>query len=110
MLMVEIVESTIGEINILDKEEIIVVEIENLFKICNLKITQKTTLLSKKGSIHWHLKKGNEKGVLEVTYWMSQDKLWLEVHDNRRAEWNEKVIVTLANEMTRVFGGKVQIK
>jgi hypothetical protein len=105
MLLIELVESNIKNVRELDKEEVIVSSIEDIFKKYNLTITQKTTLTTKKGSLHWHLKNGNQKGVLEVTYWIPYNRLWLEIHDNRRAAWNESMIVQIAHEFAQIFGG-----
>lgn len=57
-----------------------------------LQITMKSTLKKYPGCVHWHLKKHDERGILEVTWWprMQEKKpsrLWLSVHGNRSADW-----------------------
>ena len=48
---------------------------------------ERKTLRAFPGSIHWHLRRPGTAGVLELTYWPGQGRLWFDVHDNRRAEW-----------------------
>jgi hypothetical protein len=50
------------------------------------------TLKSIPGSIHWHVKKGKEKGLLEITYVSKQKQVWVDIHDNRRSDWNLRLI------------------
>ena len=47
----------------------------------------KTSLKSYPGSVHWHFKKGDERGVIEVTFWEGQRRLWINVHSNRTGPW-----------------------
>jgi hypothetical protein len=61
--------------------------IEHLCQTAGLSITLKTTSAKFPGSIHWHLKKGRERGTLEVTLWPSQNKLWFSMQDGRSADW-----------------------
>jgi hypothetical protein len=46
-----------------------------------------TTLRAYPGSTHWHFKQPGARGVLELTYWPRQGRLWFAVHANRRAAW-----------------------
>jgi hypothetical protein len=52
-----------------------------------LDIGQRMTLRTFPGSIHWHLRLPSVKGVLELTYWPEQRRLWFAVHSNRQSEW-----------------------
>jgi hypothetical protein len=61
--------------------------IEACIAQAGLHITMKGTLATYPSSIHWHLKQGNERGVLELTWWPEQRRLWLSVHRNRTAPW-----------------------
>jgi hypothetical protein len=61
--------------------------IEALCRAAGLSITMKTTSAKFPGSIHWHLKKGRERGTLEVTLWPSQNRLWFSMQDGRSANW-----------------------
>ena len=45
-----------------------------------LTVTFKTTLRQFPGCIHWHVKRGNEKGTLEITVWPKQQRIWFSVH------------------------------
>ncbi len=85
-------------------------EIDDSIQQFNLTISLKTTLSTKKGSIHWHLKQEKKKGVLEVTYWPKKQQIWLEIHDNRRYEWNVNVIAPLANAIAHAFDGSVEVR
>ncbi len=49
----------------------------------------KSTLKGYPGSTHWHFKKGNEAGTLEVTLWPSNSKIWFSIHDNRKGSWTK---------------------
>jgi hypothetical protein len=61
--------------------------IESLCRAHGLSITMKATLSKYPGSIHWHLKKGRDKGTLEITLWPRERRLWFSMQDGRRAEW-----------------------
>jgi hypothetical protein len=61
--------------------------IELLCRTIGLSITIKTTSAKFPGSIHWHLKKGRERGTLEITLWPSQNKLWFSMQDGRKGDW-----------------------
>ncbi|MEX2104576.1 MAG: hypothetical protein WD907_04505 [Bacilli bacterium] len=90
--------------------EEIVKEIEDCIQQFNLTISLKTTLSTMKGSIHWHLKQERQKGVLEVTYWPKKQQIWLEIHDNRRSEWNVDVIAPLAHAIAQAFDGNAEVR
>lgn len=62
-------------------------KIEALAQAAGLSITMQTTSAKFPGSIHWHLKKGRERGTLEITLWPSQNKLWFSMQDGRSADW-----------------------
>lgn len=51
----------------MDQKVKICKEIEQVARHFSLEVVTKTTLRSKKGSYHWHLKQGNKFGVLEMT-------------------------------------------
>jgi hypothetical protein len=62
-------------------------QIERLCQSHGLSITMKTTLSKCPGSIHWHLKKGRERGTLEITLWPSKSRLWFSMQDGRKGDW-----------------------
>jgi hypothetical protein len=71
-----------------------------------LNISQVTTLVTKIGSIHWHIRKEEEaRGVLEVTYWPKKQQLWVEIHSNRQQLWNVCVIEPFAEHMAGALKG-----
>jgi hypothetical protein len=47
----------------------------------------KGTLARYPGCIHWHFKRGRERGTLEVTWWPRGRRLWLSVQAGRPGEW-----------------------
>lgn len=50
-------------------------------------VTKETTLLSFPKSIHWHIKKLDERrGTLEAT-WLTDGQAWLCYHDDRHQPW-----------------------
>lgn len=106
MLTYEVVRSRLYEVKPLD-EELICEDVEKLAKDYGLLITQKTTLSTKKGSYHWHFKKRNQRGILEITYWPQKSQFWLDIHDNRRSEWNIKLIEPLAASIADYFKGEI---
>lgn len=71
MIRYEIANSRLSEVKLLD-EDLVVQEIEDIIADFQFEVTQKTTLSTMKGSIHYHLKQGKKSGVLEVTYWPSK--------------------------------------
>ena len=53
----------------------------------------KGTLASFPNCVHWHWKRGKERGTLEITWWGKQDRLWFKVAAGRfhtaLGYWNE---------------------
>src|SRR3989304_10109552 len=54
-------------------------------KALGLLTTQVTTLSKYPGSVHWHFKKGKERGTLEATYWPERHRAWLSYRSGREA-------------------------
>lgn len=75
--------------------------IEGIFRMAGLSITLKTTSAKFPGSIHWHLKKGRERGTLEATVWPSQSKLWFSMQDGRRGDWVMDAAHQMKEQMER---------
>ena len=61
--------------------------IDDLCRAQGLAVTMKTALAKCPGSIHWHVKKGRERGTLEITLWPSRRRLWFSMQDGRQGEW-----------------------
>jgi hypothetical protein len=104
IIIYEITNSILTNVKLFE-EDFILNEIEGIIKEFNLTITQKTTLSTMKGTIHYHLKKGKLPGVLELTYWPQKKRLWIEIHDNRKSEWNENIISSFAERIADRLSG-----
>ena len=55
----------------------------------------KGTLAGFPGCVHWHFKRGRERGTLEVTWWPRERRLWLSVQAGRTAGWIEATAADL---------------
>jgi hypothetical protein len=62
----------------------------------------KGTLASFPGCTHWHLKRNRERGVLEITLWPAQSRLWLSVQDGRKGAWIDAAVDKLLADLTAV--------
>ena len=58
-------------------------------------LIERTTLLTHPGSVHWHLRRPQQKGPLEVTWLPDENRAWFAVHANRQAPWIEDAIAQL---------------
>ena len=67
-----------------------------------LTCTLKGTLASYPGCVHWHFKKGRLKGILEITWWEQEGRLWFKVAQNRRGDWIEASIPILKAQIERL--------
>jgi hypothetical protein len=106
MIKYEIINSRLCDVNRLD-EDMIIKEIEEIINQFELIVTQRSPLSTLKGSTHYHLKIGKQAGLLEVTYWPSQKRLWVEIHDNRRSEWNQAMIRPFSEALAECFSGSL---
>jgi hypothetical protein len=61
--------------------------IEEAALTLGLVTTQVTTLAKYPGCIHWHFKKGKQRGTLEATYWPDRNRAWLSYRPGREAPW-----------------------
>jgi hypothetical protein len=104
-LCYEILDSKLQDVKVMDEEQVID-ELEETIEEFSLRITQKTTLSTLKGSVHYHLKQGTSSGLLELTYWPKQKRVWVEIHHNRRADWNERMIEPFAEALAHRFQGR----
>jgi hypothetical protein len=66
-----------------------------------LTCTLKGTLASYPGCVHWHFKLGRQKGILEITWWEIERRLWFKVAGNRTGEWIEDSIPLLKEEIEK---------
>lgn len=60
-----------------------------------LLVGMKGSLASYPGSVHWHYKKPQQKGVLEITLYKKERRIWAQIQDGRKAPW-------IDTELTRV--------
>jgi len=60
-----------------------------------LRLTLKGTLSRYPGCIHWHYKRGRERGTLELTWWPRGRRLWIAVQNGRTGEWIEAAAAEL---------------
>ena len=67
-----------------------------------LSIRMKKPLAKFPDSVHWHLKKGRERGTLEVTLLPAEQRLWFSMHQNRSADW----VMSAAREFKRRIEGE----
>jgi hypothetical protein len=59
-------------------------------------ITSETSLGTRPGSVHWHIKSEHEpRGTLEAT-WLESGEAWLSYHDNRYQPWMDHVLKQLS--------------
>jgi hypothetical protein len=61
--------------------------IENLCATMTLTLTMRGSLKSLPANIHWHYKKGKEKGVLEITLMQQRNEIILSCKENRSGPW-----------------------
>lgn len=61
--------------------------IEEICEKAGLVLGKKGALASFPGSIHWHYKKKQQSGTLELTLWPAQNRLWAQVQAGRKAPW-----------------------
>ena len=66
--------------------------IETLCQQLDLTLTMKTSLKTLPPNIHWHFKKGKEKGVLEITLFTGTGKVEFANKKNRGGEWIDEVV------------------
>ncbi len=68
------------------------IRIERAATATGLTLALKGTLGQYPDCIHWHYKKGEEPGTLEITWWLRGKRLWFKVAANRRAAWIDETI------------------
>jgi hypothetical protein len=45
--------------------------------------------------MHWHYKRGRQRGTLEITLWPLGRRAWFAVHANRGAAWIDDAITAI---------------
>ena len=79
----------------------VVSAIEHICIANGLTWTLKGTLASYPGCIHWHFRMGSQKGILEITWWEMEPRLWFKVAGNRTGEWIEDSIPLLKEQIEK---------
>lgn len=78
-------------------------QVEQLIEACcaeeGLHITLKGTLSKYPGCIHYHYKKGTERGTLEITIWPKEHRIWFSVQAGRTADWIIESLSQLEEEV-----------
>ena len=73
---------------------------------CNarsLAASVKTSLKSYPGSSHLHFRKAGERGVVEVTYWKDERRLWINIHSNRASHWTTGEMLALKADLEKML-------
>jgi hypothetical protein len=73
--------------------------IERVCRAHDLACTLKGTLVKYPGSLHWHFKKGQQTGTLEITWWANKEHLWFKVADGRAGAWIEETLSQMKEEI-----------
>jgi len=87
------------EVKINPVKKVTAASIEKACKDIGLDITMRTELKSIDANAHWHLKKGKEKGVLEITLMLLTGEVILSCKDNRGGDWIEGAIYQLKKDL-----------
>jgi hypothetical protein len=66
-----------------------------------LLVGMKGSLASYPGCVHWHYKKPNQKGTLELPLYGKESRLWAQVQDGRKAAWIEVELPRLQRAIER---------
>lgn len=84
--------------------EVVITTVERTSAEEALHITMKSALKKFPGCTHWHFKRQDERGILEVTWWPADHRkrtprLWLSIHNNRKADWMLEAIPRLREKI-----------
>ena len=83
--------------------ETVIRVVEHVCASNELTYSLKGTLVSFPGSVHWHFKRGGQKGTLEMTWWESEHRLWFKVANGRTGEWMLESIPQLKEQIEKMF-------
>ena len=115
--MVELFLTHTGELESLDSQMIEIdlqipdsVDTETVIRVVeqvcashDLTCTLKGTLVSYPGSLHWHFKRGRQKGTLEITWWQSGQRLWFKVAMGRTGLWIDEHLPRIKEEIEKLL-------
>jgi len=74
----------------------------------SLTCSMKGTLTSFPNCVHWHWKRGKERGTLEITWWGKQDRLWFKVAAGRTGSWIEGTLIRLKQHIEYDFQSEAE--
>ena len=77
--------------------------VENICIANGLTCTLKGTLAGYPGCVHWHFRRGRQKGILEMTWWEMEHRLWFKVADHRKATWIEEDLPVLKKKIEQAL-------
>ncbi len=77
--------------------------IEDVCASDGLQISMKSTLSKYPGSVHWHFKRPNERGTLEITLIEKERRVFLAMQAGRSARWVEKCMPRLKEKLEQRF-------
>jgi hypothetical protein len=83
--------------------------IEAVEKNCSdydLTCTLKSTLAKYPECIHWHFRKDKQRGILEITWWEKENRLWFKVADNRAGTWLDESLPVLKKKIEHALHKK----
>jgi hypothetical protein len=73
--------------------------VEGLCAAEGLAAALKATLVRYPGSVHWHFKRAQEPGTLEITLWESAHRIWFSTRAGRAAPWIDDAMSRLRGEL-----------
>ncbi len=84
--------------------------IEQCCKAEGLLVNLKGSLAKYPGCIHWHFKRGGQRGTLEITLWASRRRIWFSIHTGRTGAWIEETVTRLKQDLERALAVKTIAK
>jgi hypothetical protein len=89
--------------------DVAVADIEACCSAIGLTQTLSGALGKYAGCTHWHYKRGKATGVLEITLWPRQNRLWIAIHKNRNAAWVSEAATRLKTEVEGCFQNRLAV-
>lgn len=77
--------------------------VERACAVNGLTLTLKGTLVQYPDCVHWHFKKGQERGTLEITWWERNRRLWFKVAARRQGAWTTDAMARLKKQIERAL-------
>ena len=83
--------------------EIVLRVVEQVCTLNELTCNLKGTLASYPGSVHWHFKQDKQRGILEITWWEREHRLWFKVASGRTSDWIIKRMPRLKEQIENLL-------